>query len=99
MTSLNILKEKIECLSKFHQIEILKILNQEKDCTINENKNGIFINLTHLSKDIIQKLIDYLEYVHKQEKQLIDIENEKTKLTNTYFKDNKDNVGLNIDAK
>tara|TARA_B100001093_G_C26571304_1_gene903074 strand:- start:8 stop:307 length:300 start_codon:yes stop_codon:yes gene_type:complete len=98
MTSLNILKEKVESLSKFHQIEILKILNEEKDCTINENKNGIFINLTHLKRDVIQKLVDYLEYVHKQEKQLTEIENQKTKLTNTYFKDNKDNVALNTDA-
>mgnify|MGYP001338674211 CR=1 FL=1 len=85
MTSLNILKEKVESLSKFHQIEILKILNEEKDCTINENKNGIFINLTHLKTDVIQKLVDYLEYVHKQEKQLTEIENIKKHQNNWSF--------------
>jgi len=95
MTSVNMnsLKEKIEMLSKFHQIEILKILQHDEACTLNENTNGVFVNLTNVSHSVITKLVNYLEYVKKQEKQLNDIESQKNTLSNTYFKDIKDNHG------
>ena len=94
MTDLNCLKEKIELLSKFHQIEILRILKKDDICTLNENKNGIFINLTNINKETIIELETYLEYVKKQEQQLNDIERQKNVLSNTFFKDNKDNTSL-----
>jgi hypothetical protein len=87
---LNLLKEEIERLTKFHQIEILKIFNNYSNVTLNENNNGVFINLTNLDKNIIEELTNYLDYVRKQEKQLNAVEDEKNKLTNTFFKDNKD---------
>ena len=39
MNDLNCLKESIEELSKFHQVEILKILKSDDSITINENNN------------------------------------------------------------
>jgi hypothetical protein len=98
---LNCLKEKIENLSKFHQIEILKILKSESNCTLNENKNGIFVNMTQLSDNIISNMHNYLEYVSKQEEQLNDVEDKKDELSSTYFnvdKDNKDNNSISINA-
>ena len=89
--NLNMLKEKIETLTQFHQIEILKILKQEDTCTLNENANGIFINLTNISPAIITKLTNYLDYVQEQESQLNEIEQQKDSLSNTFFKDIKDN--------
>jgi hypothetical protein len=89
--SLNLLKEKIELLSNFHQIEILKILKQDDSCTLNENANGIFINLTNVNSDIITRLNEYLKYVIEQEEELNNIEKQKDSLTNTFFKDIKDN--------
>ena len=67
MSNLNCLKESIEELSKFHQVEILKILKSDDSITINENKNGIFINMTSLKDLTITQLEDYLKYVNKQE--------------------------------
>ena len=99
MTDLNCLKEKIELLSKFHQVEILKILKKDDICTLNENKNGIFINLTNIKKETIIDLDTYLEYVQKQEQQLNDIEKQKNVLSNTFFKDNKDNTSLLFNAE
>ena len=99
MEDLNILKEKIESLDKFHQIEILKILNQENSCILNENNNGVFINLTNINENVIKDIISYLDYVKKQEKQLTDVEVQKDVLTNTFFKDNKDNVVLQTNEK
>ena len=49
MTDLNRLKERIEKLNKFHQIEILKLLKTNDLCTLNENKNGSFLNWKSIS--------------------------------------------------
>ena len=96
MSNLNFLKENIEKLTKFHQIEILKIIKSDESIIINENNNNIFINLTNVSKDIIENIINYLNYVNTQEKLLNDIEDQKETLTNTFFKDNKDNTYISI---
>ena len=98
MNDLNCLKESIEELSKFHQVEILKILKSDETITINENKNGIFINMTSLKDSVITELGNYVKYVNKQEKQLNDIEVQKDELSNTYFKDNKDNSSIQLNA-
>jgi len=89
--NLNLLKENIEALSQFHQIEILKLLKQDDTCTLNENTNGVFINLTNVSENVISKLANYLDYVNEQESQLNEIEQQKSSLSNTFFKDIKDN--------
>lgn len=99
MTHLNRLKERAEKLNKFHQIEILKILQADDKCTINENNNGIFINLTSLPNKVIFELEKYLEYVEQQEIQLGEIEKQKNTLSNTFFKDNKDNVSITLNAE
>ena len=44
MSSLSTLKDQIENMPKYHQIEILKILNKNENINKNENKNGTFIN-------------------------------------------------------
>jgi len=89
--NLTILKEKIETLSQFHQIEILKILKNDETCTLNENTNGVFINLTNVSNEVVSKLTNYLDYVKEQESQLNEVEQQKSSLSNTFFKDIKDN--------
>ena len=99
MTDLNRLKERIERLNKFHQIEILKLLKTNDSCTLNENKNGIFVNLTSLSNGLIFELEKYLEYVQKQESQLSEIEKQKNILSNTFFKDNKDTAPITLNAE
>ena len=64
---LHTLKEKIEELNKIHQIEVLRILQKQDKITLNENKNGIFINLTNVNDSTITELKNYLEYVKQQE--------------------------------
>ena len=81
----NILKERIEKTSKYHQVEILKILNKFKHIKKNENKNGTFINLSEISQDVIDQLETYISYVEKQQNQLSIIEEEKELLEKTYF--------------
>lgn len=70
------LKDNIEKLEKNHQVEILRILHTNR-AALNENKNGVLVNLTETSDDIITKLVDYVEYVNTQEKMLEIVESEK----------------------
>jgi hypothetical protein len=83
--SLKYLRDKIELLTVFHQIEILRILHTNK-VTFSENKNGVFVNLTYVNPDIIDTINDYIIYVNKQELQLNEIEEKKIVLSNQYFK-------------
>jgi len=93
---LNHIREKIENMSKFNQIEILRIINNHKNVTINENQYGIHINLTELSNEIIDEFKIYINYVNTQEIELSHAEIEKENYKNIYFiKENKDNKLIN----
>ena len=88
---LNYIRLQIENMSKFNQIEILRILTKHKDVIINENKYGIHINLSELKNDILDDLLMYVKYVNTQEIYLNDVEHEKEVYKNTFFlKDNKE---------
>ena len=88
---LNSIRQQIENMSKFNQIEILKILTKSKDVVINENKYGIHINLSEVSDNILSDIVKYLDYVNNQELFLSNVEKEKENYKKTYFvKDNKD---------
>lgn len=82
------LKENIEKLSFFHQVEVLRILNEKNGSILNENKNGVFINLTNVDQETLDKLSSYLKYVAKQETQLKSIEEQKKILSKQYFNEN-----------
>ena len=85
------LKTYIENLSKYHQIEILKILSKNL-CKINENKSGVYVNLSFLSNETLQEIKYYIQYVKKQEENLNTMEYQKEEFKNTFFIDNdKDN--------
>ena len=86
------LKDQIEILSNFHQIEILKIFKKYDEVILNENKNGIFINMSHISDNIINEIEEYLSYVKTQESHIKIIENEKKKLSDKYFQTSKENI-------
>jgi hypothetical protein len=91
ISELNYMRESIESMDKFNQIEILRILSKRKDITLNENKYGIHINLSELQKDILDELNTYINYVNTQEKTLHNIEQQKQEYKNTFFsKDIKD---------
>jgi len=88
---LNSIREQIENMSKFNQIEVLRILTKFKDVIINENKYGIHINLSELEHNVLHELLMYIKYVNTQEIYLNNAEKEKEKYKNTFFlKDTKD---------
>ena len=93
---LNLLRENIQKLEKIHQIQILEILINN-NVPFTENRNGIFVNMIKLSKDVIIKIKQYLSYVINQDTQLEAAEKIKKELEYNFFKSNKDkNASLNI---
>jgi hypothetical protein len=93
ISELNYLRESIENMNKFNQVEVLRIFNKYKKVILNENKYGIHINLSELKKDILDELSTYIKYVNTQESSLNLVEQKKEDYRNTYFsKDIKDNV-------
>lgn len=85
LDKLNYIREQIENMSKFNQIEILRILTKNKNVIINENKYGIHINLSELEDIILNELMTYITYVNTQEIYLNNVELEKEKYKNTFF--------------
>jgi hypothetical protein len=97
VSELNYLRESIENMNKFNQIEVLRILHKHKEVTLNENKYGIHINISELKKDVLDELSVYIKYVNAQESNLNVIEQQKEDYRNTYFaKDIKDTIKHNI---
>ena len=87
----NYIREQIEQMPKFNQIEILRILTKHNEVIINENKYGIHINFREINNAILDEIKCYIDYVNAQEIDLNAIENEKEQYKNTFFlKDNKD---------
>ena len=83
VSELNYLRESIENMNKFNQVEVLRILNKHNDVTLNENKYGIHINLSELKKEVLDELSIYVKYVVTQETTLHAIEKQKDDYRNT----------------
>ena len=84
------LKARIENMNKYHQVEILRIFSNSQNTKMNENKNGIFVNLTEVSDATIEQVQTYVKYVDEQTQQLEEIESEKSQIEQTFFKQDKD---------
>jgi hypothetical protein len=85
MSPLLKLKERIEAMPKYHQIEVLRILNKNVSVKTNENNNGTFVNLTEQNEEVINELLKYADYVDEQQKHLNKVENEKELIEQTFF--------------
>jgi NTP pyrophosphatase (non-canonical NTP hydrolase) len=93
VSELNYIRETVENMNKFNQVEVLRLLSKHKDITLNENNYGVHINLSELKREILDELSVYINYVNTQEISLHKIEKQKEDYKNTYFtKDIKDNM-------
>ncbi len=90
MHTLDELKLKIEQLNKQHHIEILKILKKNSAVTLNENKSGVYVNLTLLPEQSITDISNYVNYIEEQEATLSSLETQKLDFKNTFFNEKED---------
>lgn len=63
MTRINNLK------SKKHYMEIYKII-KENNVSYSQNINGIFINLTNIEDDVLDKIVKYLNYIESRNSEI-----------------------------
>jgi len=100
VVELNGIRDALENMSKFNQVEVLRILTKYKEVSLNENKYGIHINLSELKRELIEELKKYINYVNAQEIELNHLEKQKETFKNIYFtKDNKDIPGKIVSNK
>ena len=85
MLSKTEIKEKVESLSKHHQIEALRMLSKIPTIKMNENNNGVFINLTEQNDYVMKQLEDFLQYVDVQQKHLHNIEDQQEQIEQEFF--------------
>jgi len=79
------MKNSIERMTKNNQIEVLRILKSHKSAKLNENKSGVLVNISFLSKEILTELNNYVKYVNDQESVINKIETQKMEFKNTFF--------------
>jgi len=96
MQELEQIKSRIENMTKQHHIEILKILKKNPNVKLNENKSGVFVNLSFLQKDIIDEIASYISYITDQESSIRELETQCEEFKNTFFveKEDKENTVL-----
>ena len=80
-----LLKDKIEKMTKMQQLDILRILKKNPAIKLNENKSGIFVNISFLPNDAIEEIEKYVKYICDQESELNLLENQKQEFKNTFF--------------
>lgn len=85
MLSKTEIKERLEALSKHHQIEALRMLSKIPTITMNENNNGVFINLTEQDDNVMKQLEEFLNYVDIQQKHLHNIEDQQEQIEQEFF--------------
>jgi hypothetical protein len=90
ITEIERIKREVEILSKNHHIEILKIIKNTPSIKINENKSGVYINLTFLPRETLDNIQNYLNYISNQEQMLDIAEKEKIFFKNQLEDDKKE---------
>jgi hypothetical protein len=71
---LRLLSIKIEQMKKNTHVGILRIIAKDNETVINENKNGIHVNLSELNHGTIETICKYIEYIQLQEQNLDSIQ-------------------------
>jgi spore coat protein CotH len=90
------MKLRIEQMTKTQHIEVLKLLHSFSAVKLNENKSGVYVNLSFLPRETIDQLKEYVAYTNDQENTLHTMETQQNEFKNTFFndKDNKDEMPL-----
>ena len=80
----------------------LKHFGGSVNCTnqkekLNENKSGVFVNLSFLPKKTIEEIVEYINYIVIQENSILELETQTNELKKhiSYEKENKDNLVYN----
>lgn len=76
------LKLSVDKMTKENHVEILKIM-KDNNVKINENKSGVYINLSFLHDDVLKKIKNFIKFIDEQEEAINVFERQKIKLSST----------------
>ena len=82
------LLHQIDNLDSKHHIVIGAILKKDTSIKFNENQNGVMVNSTTISMDILKDIQKYLDYIHEQEQILQKIEYKTEEYKQCFFTEN-----------
>jgi hypothetical protein len=85
--ALEMLKNAVEKMGKTQHIEIANLLKRNPAVKLNENKSGIYVNLSFLPKDTIHEMVEYVNYIKDQELALSGLETQKSEFKTAFFSD------------
>ena len=74
--------ESIKLLSNIEHIEIFNILKND-NCPHSENVNGVFINLTNVKENTINRILQFIEYTQSKKEELQNIDKNIEKILKT----------------
>ena len=90
-------KKLIETSKNLTQLEYLEIFNiiENDKCQYSENKNGIFVNLTNVSENTIDKIFNFINFIKHKKEDLIKHE-EYVNIVRKNISDNKKTITNSI---
>lgn len=77
MQNIQSLCERIESLHSTHHVAIASIIKEEGNIKMNETTNGIMINMSLVSSEVVQKIERFLDFISKQENSIQEFETQK----------------------
>lgn len=78
---LELIKLSIDKMTQIQHIKMTQDIKSNKVVKLNENKNGVYINLSFLPEKSVEELKKYVVYIEEQDKLLQIIENQKLELS------------------
>ena len=81
---LELIKSSIDKMNQIQHMEILKLLKNNKTVKLNENRNGVYINLSFLPDETVEELKKYVTYIEEQEESLEITERKKIELSYSF---------------
>ena len=76
LSQIKLLKSKIESLESTEQYEIIKILNKN-NYNYTKNNNGYFINMNNIPSNVIEEIMNFIEFSSKNNELLINEQKER----------------------
>jgi hypothetical protein len=89
-STLEQMRFRIDRMTKIQHIEILRILKTDPTIKLNENKSGVYINMSFLSQYSLNEIQKYMKYIDGQENVLNPIEVQKETYKSCFFNEKED---------
>jgi hypothetical protein len=96
-------KKLVEFTRDLNRLELMEIfyIFKKYECSYTENTNGIFINITNVSEEVINRVYTFIAYIKEKKRELnqyenmLNVEKDKIKDVNKLNEENLDNYIFN----